>query len=71
MLIKPISCQDKLSQITGRDSDPGAADNMAVIPGWEESDSNQEVHPTGEELAEVVSGGSGMGGTGGSMKMVE
>ena len=46
-------------------------DNMAVIPGWEESDSSQEVHPTGEELAEVVSGGSGMGGTGGSMKMVE
>lgn len=71
MLIKPISCQDKKSQIMGRGSDPGATDNVAVIPGWEESDPSQEAHPTGEELAEVVSGGSGMGGTGCSMKVVE
>lgn len=55
----------------GRGSDPGATDNVAVIPGWEESDPSQEAHPTGEELAEVVSGGSGMGGTGCSMKVVE
>lgn len=38
MLIKPISCQDKQSQITGRGSHPGAIDNVAVIPGCEESD---------------------------------
>lgn len=71
MLIKPISCRDKQSQITGRGSGPGSADSVAVIAEWEESDSSQEVHPTGEELAEVVSGGSGMGGTGGSTKVVE
>lgn len=57
------------SQFSGRGSDPGATGNMAVIPGWEESGSSQENHPTGEELAEVLSGGDGMGGTGGSMKV--
>lgn len=57
MLIRPIRCQDNQSQIMGRGHDPKAADNMAAIPGWEESGSSQEVYPMDEELAEVVSRG--------------
>jgi len=41
------------------------------ISEWEKPVSSQEVHPTGEQLPEMVSEGRGMEGTGGSMKVAE